>query len=918
MENNKTDKIRQLIKDKPQRKHFFRKLASTGNAFAWLQPLEDWGYFDTKKKEFQDNKRLVLEYLENVANLNAEKASNEITSQLLKIIDSISQYKHYTKEDEGIDYDYFDWTIIKIIFKLSLEYIGEKHIDFIGEALRSSWSASLVSGDIGKIVLPKLINKNSKNLLLRCINIILEYKKIDNSPFGEKYTSVMDQYWLGEALERNKTPIAELCGPEAADIGLRIMDEITKKDKSTFNVVRIPTIEESEQSQHSEGYEWQLVIFMREMLDGSDAKQIEGKAKRLLNKKHPIFKRLGFHVIDHHYDELKNLFWNYRGNPLKAPTAKHEVYTLLKNHCKSFVKGEVDQVLKWIELREYYVPEHIRKDKDRREEGIACAKKEWLSAIVESKDPDVMDAYNKYQQINPVQLDHPGYEVYMEGGWVGSKSPIEKEKLNKMTNKEVVDFLNEYKGGNNAWNKPSKEGLANVFHSSVLEVPGKYTQDMNLFLDVSRLYQYKLLSGLCGAWHDKRDFSWGVVFDFIIQICDTEEFWKEDYPKVGYNYRDWIISQIAELIREGTSDEGHAFAAEFMPQAEKILLILAEKTESNLSEVNDLITSVLNSTKGSLFSAMINYSLRHARLCSKVKQERWPNRIKQDFEKRLDRDIEASLEFSVTLGKYLSQLVYLDKKWVTDNINRLFPKENEEHWKAAFSGYLFYSRQIYERIYKLLRENGHYEKALKVEFDSAHIEEKLVQHICVSYIEGTETLEDEKSLIRYIIEGRKISQLREIIQFLWGLHDNITDKAKKKIKPLWKKLFSIFSEDANNNDFQILLSNLSKWLVLIDKIDDNVFEWLRLSAKYVEVNHDGSLFVRYLLKHASRTPEKVGEIYCAMLEEKVYPDYKKEEIQKIVEVLYDKSQKIYANKICNMYLARGYDFLRDIFDLHNM
>jgi len=58
----------------------------------------------------------------------------------------------------------------------------------------------------------------------------------------------------------------------------------------------------------------------------------------------------------------------------------------------------------------------------------------------------------------------------------------------------------------------------------------------------------------------------------------------------------------------------------------------------------------------------------------------------------------------------------------------------------------------------------------------------------------------------------------------------------------------------------------------------------------------------------------VGEIYLESLNAGIFPDYKKEDIQKIVRTLYKKGEKDFANKICNLYGEKGFDFLKEVFD----
>jgi len=79
---------------------------------------------------------------------------------------------------------------------------------------------------------------------------------------------------------------------------------------------------------------------------------------------------------------------------------------------------------------------------------------------------------------------------------------------------------------------------------------------------------------------------------------------------------------------------------------------------------------------------------------------------------------------------------------------------------------------------------------------------------------------------------------------------------------------------------------------------------------------DTSFFVEYLLKNATKTPAKVGEIYLEMLSVEVYPVYKKENVQKIVQILYEQGQKESADKICDMYGTKGIDILRTIYEKH--
>lgn len=919
MKKSKLNRILQLIKESPQEDHFFKKLATTDKPFPWLKPLKEKGYFDPdknpppqevpgKKGYFTIPHWNVLNYLENVARQNAESPSNEITKILVDIVGSISSYRN--EQGERVENYRTDRFLVKIISELPLGEINEEHIQFVDTALRSKWDTTFVASEIGRSLLPKFLNEKSKELLLKLIDVILGYRR-KNQQTTEKYDSVLNTFWLQQALKQHKAAIARLCSIEAAEIALSKMFTIVKQDKSQFNIVWIPTIEDHPQTTFPDRYECQLVHFVRDMFESSESNRIKARLSELTEQEHPIFRRIALYTINRHYKDLNELFWNWKGNPLDEVSLTHELYELLKNNCSSFSREQIKRVLGWIESRDYHVPSEIKGNEERVKSIQARRKKEWLSSLLETKDPDVMSLYEEYDKINPEEIEHPGFLVWSEIQ-VGTVSPIEGDKLCNMSSREIVEYLINWE--EKGWKKPTKEGLSRSFLNCVSENPQKFANDPEPFLKTQLIYQHALLWGLCDAWRAKKDFAWDGVLDFMQRIIEPDDFWTRDYGEKRPNYRNWIISQIADLIEQGTQNDSHAFKRKLLTQAERILLILAEKTKSDLSEMIDLVTSVLNSSKGKIFSAMVECSLRSARMAKNTESERWVKPIKDDFDKRLDRNTEPSLEYSVTLGKYLASLSSLDKKWVADNINRIFPKNDDKHWRAGFTGYLFYASGIYKDIYFLLRKKGHYAKAVRSNFVDHGITERLVQHICVGYLEGWEKLDDDKSLMSQLIKRENVAQLSAVVSFFWMQRDKLNERIKAKVKPLWGRLFEIVSRNEIDPEYQKIASDLSKWLSLIDDIDQLTLEWLKLSARYAQMHFATPFFIEYLLEHASRTPVEVGEIYLEILKSDCYPDYKKEDIQELVRRLYDQGQKKTADRICNMYVAKGFDFLRAVYE----
>ena len=921
MEADRAERIFQIIKnDKSQENHFFEVLARSSNPLPWLKPLMERGYFDpknnpppeevpTQKGSFTIPRWNVLGYLENAAQQNAKNPTDEITSLLVSIIDSIINYKN--EAGDRIDNHVTDCAMVKIAFTLPVENITEGHIEFIRTALQSPWSTvSLVASEVDTSALRQLINHNAKELLLKLLDVVLDYQKQDKS-VGEKYVSIIDEYWLNDMLEKHKTNIAKLCATEAAEVAITKIRSIISDDAGQFHAAMITTIEDHPQMHFPNDYQCRLVRFVRDMYGLAKPKQLRETIVALIKEKHSIFKRIAIHTINEHYEELNDLFWNWQGNPLEEEGLKHELYELLKAKSTSFTEEQLSEVLNWIETKKYYVPDDM-KEGSERDKLLAYRKKEWLSAIISTKNPDVISAYQKYEAIEPQQPDHPGFDFWMETRWGGKASLIDKNELLKKSNAELAKYMRDFKG-TGGWREPDQEDLSKAFRDCVSNHPEQYSTDLDPFLDVNRMYQHTLVWGLYDAWHAEKTFPWDEVLKFISDLLGSVEFWAETPGTASYSYRDQLIGQIADLIKEGTKDDRHAFDHKLLPHAEKILLILAEKTDSHIEEDKDFMHLALNSPRGRVFSSMISYSLRHSRLFGKD-AERWVKPIKQYFDGLLSSPTQPPVEFFVTLGQYLPNLYYLDKEWVVGKINQIFPISNDKAWEAAFTGYLYSTNAVYQDLYMLLRQNDHYLKGLKTDFTDSHCIQRVVGHICVGYLEEWEKLEDNKSLISELINSGHIGKLSEIIGFFWMLRDDITDKIRAKIKPLWKSLVEVLSKKEQDLEYQKAISELSRWLSLIDAIDEQTLEWLKLSAKYIETNFNSSFLIEYLLPHTDKTPDRVGQVMLAMLDTDVYPQYKKENIVGIIRQLYTHQQEEIADTICNLYLAKGTDFLKPIYE----
>lgn len=909
-----------LLKLKAREYYFFKNLKSK----YWLKPLKEKGYFNPENNptSYNDSQKdyhvtpywHILNYLRKVTNDNLQNFDQKITDILVEIVNSIINYRD--ENGRRIDNHKTDFIMVRIIRTFPKEKIEKQHIDFIKVALQTNWSSSLLQSEIGEYFIPKLIKDKNKECLLNLLEIIFSFQEKEN-----KYIPLMEEYHLKELIKKNTLGIAELCGLEAIEVATKKIKYLIEHDYSDFNSrFSIYTIEDNAKSPTKEDYEYQIIYFIRDVLCLLDMNQTRGKVEQLLAEKQPIFNRIAIYIINKNYQKLNDIFWGINRNFINEEELKHELYELVKNNCCLFTDEQVEKMINWIEKANYISSdikhEHFKDNQEDIKKYIALRKKEWLTALLETKNKKVKEKYNKYNEINPKEIVHPGIDFWFED-WQGDKSPISQEKLLEKTNREIAEYLIKFKE-DGKWKSPSIRGLSDMLRDCVFEQPERFSDDLNPFLEIPQIYQSDILSSINRGCRENKIFDWEKVFEFMEQIIAQDYFWKVQYQKRKHNYREWIITEILEFIKEGTKDDKNVNNLKFLPKIKKILLKLSSKIEPKKYNADNIVNKAINSNLGKLLSAMVFYSFRYAKKNKSKNTDRWPKKIKIYFNKMLNRKNNPPIELGAVVGKYLPSIYYLDKEWITINFNNIFNKEIQQLWEVAFSSYLFYSTTIYREFYILFKQYNHLLKGIVTDFEEEFSEKHFVQHICLAYLEGWEELGDSNSIICKLIENKKIAHLEEVISFIGNKKDSLSIEKKKKIKLLWRKMITILKSELVNPKYQEVIVKLINWLSLVDEIDDDILDWIRLSVKYIYLNPDIYSFLKSLLGHVEKTPKRVGIILIEMVDKvELYPP-DEENIKKIVQKLYEIGQKVIANKVAIIYGENGYYFLEDLYKKYNI
>ncbi len=527
-------------------------------------------------------------------------------------------------------------------------------------------------------------------------------------------------------------------------------------------------------------------------------------------------------------------------------------------------------------------------------------------------------------------------------GKVAEKSPISQEMLLGISIQEQIQVLNQYKP-TGFFGDLTVDGLAELLANSVKEQPDRYQDNLGAFLKTKPVYQMAILRAYEESWREKRVVKWDEVLNFCWLIMQSDVISSGELDSVRSEeraIREQLICTIASLIESGVKGDEWSFDEAYLPVVEKLIVKMLEEVASSPSKLaakeqdrthllqylnyedtdpweQDAATHSMNTTRGRCLEALIRYCLRQARIFEKKKQSKdlfW-QRIKAVFDREIAWCSEGNLEFSTLAGLYLPNLYYLSKDWVESNLNSLFPQTYNINWRCAMQGYS-YVEKVYKQIYDLLKTNGHFAKALELEFKNSQVHTRVIQNAAIAYMTGWESLSDPDGLFALVLNGWRKDYITEVVSTLWMSRDGDVDvERRERILNFWRYCFEkIDNQEEANKD---LLSHLNLLAAFLTQISEEEKQWLLQCAPFVDIDHNASFLIEYLEQLAAQNSDAVGEVYLKMLTNAT-PTYDDNLIRSIVEKLFQAGNTQTANQICDSYARRGFpEMLRSLYERYN-
>jgi hypothetical protein len=278
----------------------------------------------------------------------------------------------------------------------------------------------------------------------------------------------------------------------------------------------------------------------------------------------------------------------------------------------------------------------------------------------------------------------------------------------------------------------------------VTKDPLHVAQQAPLFRGLEPTYVRSLLRGLEEALKSEKGFEWSGVLDlceWVVAQPREDERGRNDWDRdPGWS---WSRKAVASLIAKGMDSESNRIPIGARGQVWRILEPLTWDSDPSVErdadrDDEDPFQVAINSVRGEGMIAAIRYAVwidRHAReTTGNPPGMAGMPEVERNLSEHLDFDREPSPAVRSVLGEAFPALHWLDSRWATDYVERIFmlPADSVAA-RGAWATYLRFCRPfddlfpLLEPLYRSTVNGLDPEAALKADIDS--VEYHLTTHL---------------------------------------------------------------------------------------------------------------------------------------------------------------------------------------------
>jgi len=876
-----------ILSSKVLRDYFFMKLRSP----KWVAFLMQAGYFELRDDispyevpgspgSYIIPNWYELGYIHRLMT-NNEKVDTETTRLVSEIISNIVSQNSGTSR---IDNHHIDGQLAQLIGLLPEEFIKNEMIKYLGIALKSQWDNSSVSAAIATSVLPHLVELQQKEMVLTLLEKALCYQ--GNGYFRK---TIMNDYWLSQFLTKHDEDLGMLCGKEVIVICLTKIRELIAIDK--YNYYFNSFTDEDIKKLHADNFDDILLIILRQMIKCINNVDVSELVHELSLEIHPFFRHLRIYLIGKHFESQSEVFWNLIKGPIDEET-EEELLELLERNCAIFNESEQNDVLNWIEISTFQVPNQYAEVEQKIQQ---YRKLKYLNALQRTNNSRILELAKQYKEQTQDLI----------GNQRSNFLPSKADMLGK-TNVEIVYFIERQYNGKTI--DPEDEStLKKLFMEVAGENPAQISANMQPFCSLPWCYQYSLIQLFAMDQNDNGHVNYIEILDFFHSIIiDDDKFWNNVGTK-NHDSRRLAIGNIIYILERYVDDGILSQHSELLDIFERILTVLTEKNFSSARQEDNHGDMLLGNHLGRAYSIVIKYLFFLRKTGESKAHKNWARSLLTER-----ANLKPSPELFAVIGAYLKELVKREYNLVRE-ICIYFPNQDALYFAAASTNYLLHYRYPAKALYLKLKDIGYYERMINLDV-SYEVNKALVFHLVIGFFQGWESKESD-ILLERLVDAKKPKQLIEVLRNL-SVKSNIvlSADAQSNIKKIWKRVFDQVKNKDNDTEFEQVLSSLVLPITSITLVDTDILLILDMAVKHPKAKYQ--YYIDFCANYVEVRPEHVGKLFLAMLNSDYIPWYEEEGIKKVVDTLFEKGEKETAIAICDVYVKQGHDFLREIEKRH--
>jgi hypothetical protein len=700
--------------------------------------------------------------------------------------------------------------------------------------------------------------------------------------------------------EKTIVPLAgdlvRVCGPKSVSMSteaLRNWQHGQQRFDVTYGWVR--SIEESSQNKSTDySVPMAVVRFVRVACDELPPQQRQDIARRLLKSRASILRRLGYYLTNAHYNELMNLFWQGKRNPLLDEDAYHEVYLLFCSHAHEMNGEQAAVFLHWLINGESEWGRQVSSEGPSRASLKKGFREKWLLPMEMCTDARIKALF-KRNWAERERPEHPEWNFYVgeverDNSGIVVPSTIQAFE----TDVELASFLNatELSSAYGALQEAvsnDPEGMIRKGLSDLASVPIGYLQAIF----------YGFISGM----RNDRPFEVAPVLRLGESLLNRLQMPLGRAESEGD--RRSACRSICELISAGVRQkpmswtEDSVLTQDLLEKA--VMVALANPvTDSGLREQRwrrgaSALASAIEAT------ALVAWGLTGVERQSGNSDSHMPTWVAAMLDRILDNtDSMLAIEVREGTAAALYILNIVDSGWVSANLDRIFPMGQPDVWDPAFAAYL--PAPVYEDLFHLLLDRGVYSFAIQRDSADERIDQALAAHVCLAYISDL----DDGLMDEMLARGGK-NRVGEIVWYFASRDTQWTDEGRKRLMQLWPQMIEAIGRIADQSDKNRLMMGLPAWLAVFQTLPDSAEELLEKSfEKWIPYQSSSEPdILESLARFVDKDPERVGNIMLTALKDGAVLTYPEEALVKIAETLCQKRHCDVAESIHAAYSEKG-------------